>query len=447
MTPKEEEKLKKKARTISVMEGSGYSVMEGFGMRYITPYALALGSSKIHIGILGSLPSLAGSLSQLYTLRLMERMPRRKIAIYGSGLQALMWLLLLATGIFYYVFHFEQVTPILLIIVYTALFIVGAIIGPAWTSWMKDIVTEHLGAYFGFRNRVCGTVLLTSVIIAGFILDYFTESHIYLGFVILFTIAFLGRFFSMLSFYRKYEPQYRHYREYHTFGWFAGKMRRELFGRFTLFVSLMLLATAIAAPFFSVYMLEELKFPYTTYMIVIISSTVGSLIFMPAWGKFADKYGNRKVMMITGFGVSLVPILWLAVPLLPRLMLVPYLVMAEIYSGLVWAGFNLSTGNYIFYSVQRERVPWYTAFFNIITNAGAFFGAILGGILASSNIALFGLTSLLLIFLISGVARLVAFLLTIHTIKEVQPVEDFGFKEALDKFREITPEDIIKILR
>ena len=45
-----EEEFKKKAREISIKEGSANGISEGFGSRYITPYALALGANNIYIG-------------------------------------------------------------------------------------------------------------------------------------------------------------------------------------------------------------------------------------------------------------------------------------------------------------------------------------------------------------------------------------------------------------
>ena len=50
------EYLKKKASRISIREGAAYGLFDGFGLRYITPYALLLGMSNTLIGILISLP-------------------------------------------------------------------------------------------------------------------------------------------------------------------------------------------------------------------------------------------------------------------------------------------------------------------------------------------------------------------------------------------------------
>jgi MFS family permease len=447
MSPKEEEHLKKRARNLSIREGSGYSVMDGFGFRYITPYALAVGANDTVIGLLSSLPSLVGSFFQLYTLKLISRMSRKNLCILGAGVQALLWLLVLAVGTLYFVFGIKGITPVLLLIIYTTLVIFGTMLGPAWTSWMKDIVGEHYGAYFGTRNRVVGFVLLVSIIFSGFILDYFRNTNLFLGFIILFTIAFAGRLFSAITFTQKYEPEFKGYHEYHTFGYVLKRMPRELFGKFTIFLTLISLTTAIASPYFAVYMLRELHFSYTVFMIITISSIVSTILLMPAWGRFADKYGNRRVMIVTGFMIPFVPALWLASTLVPTAILIPYLFVAELFSGFCWSGFNLASGNYIYDVVLRENIPLYSASYNILTNLGTFIGALIGSFLVAWNVHWIGLTGLLFVFLISGITRMLAFLVFIPSIKEIRPVPEFGVEQAAEQFKDMSIEKVGRLLR
>ena len=91
----EEDKLKEEARKISLKEASSYSLMDGFGLRYITPYALALQLSRLQIGLLSSLPALLANFSQIFTPKLMEKQSRKKIVFFGMFLQSLMWLVLI----------------------------------------------------------------------------------------------------------------------------------------------------------------------------------------------------------------------------------------------------------------------------------------------------------------------------------------------------------------
>src|SRR3989344_5991735 len=91
-----EEELKAKARSISIKEGSAFCVSEGFGMRYITPYALFLGADNTFIGLLNSIPQLTGNFSQLFTIRAMKKFSRKRIASIGALFQAIMWLVIFA---------------------------------------------------------------------------------------------------------------------------------------------------------------------------------------------------------------------------------------------------------------------------------------------------------------------------------------------------------------
>jgi len=424
-----EEKLKEKARKIAVKEGSAYSFMDGFGLKYITPYALSLGANNFHIGLLSSLPVLVGNFSQMLTIKVMNYWTRKKLVFTSVLLQAIMWLFLIGAGAAYYLFEINgNKMPWILIIIYTLLITLGAFSGPAWASWMRDIVTEKRGDYFGNRNRIVGGVALICMLIAGFILDYFKGTSIFIGYTIIFSIAFLGRFVSAVLFLKQYEPKFKaDKRAYFTLVQFIKKMRLSNFGRFVIFVTLTLFAVNIASPFFAVYMLKDLGFSYTIYMVVILSSSVSSLLFMPVWGKFSDDYGNIKTIKITSKLIPLVPFLWIFTIYIKRSeFMVPYLIIVEIFSGMIWAGFNLAVGNFIYDAVSREKIAICSSYFNILSSIGTLIGALLGGFIASHEISFFGLNQILVLFVMSGVLRYLVYATMKNDITEVREVLDFN---------------------
>src|SRR3989344_4939717 len=198
-----EDLLVRKAKKTSIREGSAYTISEGFGIRNITPYALALGASNTHIGFLTSLPTMIGNFSKLLTPWFMERFGRKWIAFFGALFQAIMWLAILYVGYLYYYTGYTN-APIMLVLVYTLLVLFGAFYGPAWSSWMKDLVTKNSGRYFGLRSKITGFFVLISMLVSGFILDYFKQTKIFIGFIIIFGIAFLARTCSALLFTQKY---------------------------------------------------------------------------------------------------------------------------------------------------------------------------------------------------------------------------------------------------
>ncbi len=446
-----EEHLKEQAQKISIKEGSAYSVMDGFGLRYITPYALTLGASNTHIGILNSLPNLVGSLSELYAIKWMNRISRQKLVFWTVLLQAIMWLGVIGIGAFFFLFNIDHtIAPIALIIVYTLLTIFGTAPVPAWSSWMKDIVPAHYNEYFGIRNRIAGFVALVCMLIAGYLLDLLKVIHIFLGFAVLFVIAFMGRALSAYLFLKQYEPKFVPDHHHLPVWQFVKRLSENSFGKFTLFVSTMNLVVAIAAPFFAVYMLDHLKFSYVQFTIVLLSSAIIMLLVMPAWGKFADLYGNLKITKITGMLIPTIPLLWLAAPYFVNnnpSMLVPYLIAVEAFSGLVWAGFNLATSDFVYDVASPQKIPSFVTYFTILSNLGLFIGALIGGFISSLPFTFIGLPSILVIFLLSGILRFAVAGIMLPRLKEAKRVKRFGLKEAEKQFLHLSFGRVIRILR
>ncbi len=448
----EEEKLKKEACKISIKEGSAYSLMDGFGLRYIAPYAIALGANNTHIGLLSSLPLLLGSVAELPVIKAMKYHSRKTLVFWGVLVQAIMWLLIIGVGALFFIFNVDhQFAPIALIILFTILTTSGTALHPAWTSWMKSIVPKNYNRYFGTRNKIVGFAAIGSMLVAGLILNYFTPINVYIGFAIIFFIAFIGRAISANLFLKKYEPKLT-FKHNHQLGFvqFVRKLADNNFGKFTLFSSFMGLMVAIASPFFAVYMLEDLKLNYLEFTIVSLSSLVVMFLTMPAWGKFSDKYGNYKTLKISGFLIPLVPIMWLATPFvssISKAYVVPYLVVIEAYSGLVWAAYNLSSVDFIYDSADNELIAPFMAYSSILINFGIFIGALIGGWISSSSIVFMGLSAILVAFLISGIARYVIAFAMLPGIKEVKRVRSFGFNEVKAQLHHISFGKLAKILR
>ncbi len=437
MTPKKELQNIKKAEKISIIEGSFYGVMDGFGLRYITPYALFLGASHYLIALLSTLPQFLGNVSQLYGIQLIKDNSRKKIAFHAVLTQSLFWLPIIILGIIYFFFEETRIViPWLLLIVYSLLIISGSIGSPAWNSWMKDLVLKNSGQYFGIRNRILNITTVVSMFIAGLILTFFTDGLTLIGFFIIFVIAGIGRYISANLFLKQYEPKFTYNNNaYFSFYEFVKKMLYNNFGRFVLLISLISFATAIAGPFFTVYMLEDLSLSYLQFTIVSTGAVISMILFLPSWGKFADKFGNIKVIKINSFFITIIPLFWLFTLFMKQFStnsIVFYLIFVELFAGFSWAGFNLSAGNFIYDAVTREKMAFCVAYFNIINAGGAFIGALLGGFLSSKDIYFFGVKGLVTLFIISFLLRAIVTLFIQTSIHEVRKVKDFQLTNHLN---------------
>jgi len=409
--------------------------MDGFGLRYITPFALAVGATNSQIAFLSSLPGLLGNFAQLGTLKLIRKFPRKKIVLISVMFQSILWLPLILIGWLYMTNVLTTLrASVAIIAVYTLIVLAGAISSPAWSSWMKDILSSENGRYFSRRNEIITGVVLASLLVSGFILRYFQDKNVFIGFTIIFSIAFLGRTIAAHLFTKKYEPKYV-YNEKSAFGLldFVKRSTSNNFGRFVLFIAIVSFATTIAGPFFAVYMLKDLGMDYLSYTFVVISPIVSTLVFLPVWGKFSDVHGNVKILRITGYLIPLVPLLWALSPVFLSISytsLIFYLFLLEIFSGFAWAGFNHATATFIYDAVSKEKMPYCITYFNILSGIGLFAGAMLGGYLASMSQTPFGLTPILLTFVVSGILRIVAVTIFLPIIKEVKPIKPFHFTQS-----------------
>jgi MFS family permease len=439
MEQKEEEKivkhaeeglLKEKTKKISIKEGVASSVMSGAGGSYITPYALAIGANNTQIGFLSSIPSLLGNLSQLFTARAIEKYSRKKIIFVGVFLQALMWIPMITIGyLFFYKNLDHGLSATLLIAAYTLFTLFGAFLSPAWNSMMKDVVDKGEGSYFGKRNKINGAVSLVMLLICGMLLSYLTEINLFLGFAILFGISFLAKLVSAFLITKHYDPKLKLEKGYYFSFWqFLKKIPQSNFGKFSVFVSLITLTTNIASPFFTVYMLKDLGFNYTIWTCIVIAGSLSSFLFMPLWGKFADRFGSLKVIRMTGAFVFLVPLAWLLTPLLmaidPMVGII-YLIVEEFLTNFIWAGFNLSAVTFIYDAVTKQRLALCIAYYNILNGIGVFIGATLGGFVSSLDFNFFGLNPILFVFLMSGIGRFMVYIFMMPKIKEVREVEKY----------------------
>jgi len=352
-----------------------------------------------------------------------------------------MWIPILLVGyLFFYKNLDHGLSPTLIIAFYALLVVFGSFISPAWNSLMKDNVDKARGDFFGKRNKIIKIVTLISMLVCGLILNYFKKTNlIFIGFAIIFGIAFVARLISDYFLSKHSEPKLKLKKGYYfTIGSFIRGIPKSNFGKFALFVSLITFASAIASPFIAVYVLRDLNFDYIIWTMVIVSNAFSMLISMPFWGKFIDRFGSFRVMRWMGALIFLVPILWFFSSFLIKISIpftLGYFIIIEIFSGFIWAGFNLSAVNFIYDAVTREKLALCVAYYNVFNGVGLFLGASLGGIIASLDINFLGLTPILFVFLISGFMRLAAYLSMVSSVKEVRKVETYHDGEFAEEVK------------
>lgn len=401
----------RKSLDASWKEGIPGNIMITITEFYLTPYALFLGAPHAAIGMLVAWPSLLGSFFQLFAAeRVRHAKSRLQFLIKTTRLQG--FLLIAASGLCFW----KGVVPIVILTLLTILFrIVGNWIAAAWGSLMSDYLEPHdRGKYMGDRQLITGLAAMVALAVAGLFLDWVKPYSATLGFGVLFFLtgvarlisSYLFRYMEDLPFEEKPESRF-------TFWMFIRRFRQSNFVRFVLFSAGITFATQISAPFFGVYMLQDLKFNYFQYISIYFVVVFAVLAGSPFWGRVADKAGNAHVLKLTGGLIPLVPLLWCISTNWC------YLLVVQLMGGFIWGGYNLCSSNFILDSVRPEKRVRCLSYFNLINGTALFLGASLGGFLATKLPPFHGYTMMSL-FLVSGTLRLFFYALPINRFNEVR---------------------------
>ncbi len=411
--PQKEQTMKR-----SIFEGAfaGPSLM--FGDNYLVPFALFLGASTIQVGILSSIASFIAPSAQIIGSRYMKYRTRQQILIRYVLAQALIWIPIIILGIVgFFVSEFVGLPWILLGLVVLYQFF-GGFVSPSWVSLMGDIVPNtQRGRYFGRRNMIVTAISLSLTVGISFVLDWINNIDIdyaIIGFLIIFTLAFIGRGVSSVSFRFHYDPPFDiDYSHHLKFIGFIRQLGRDNFGRFTLMITFISFAQWISAPFFSPYMINALHFSYSLFTVVNISSAIFSLFVFRPFGRFADRFGNLRLLIFGSIFIPIVPFLW-AVYGNPFWLIFA----AQLVSGIGWTAFNLASSNFIYDNIPISRRGEYVAYYSFIVGIGS----ILGGLCGSFLIPFLPTVNswhFRIIFIISGALRILPLIIFLPKLKEV----------------------------
>jgi MFS family permease len=173
-------------------------------------------------------------------------------------------------------------------------------------------------------------------------------------------------------------------------------------------------------------MLRGLSFSMVTYTLITVTSTLVTLLAMPAWGRHSDSVGNVQVIKLSSLMICILPALWIVSPYKP------YLFFIQIIGGFAWSGFNIAVTNFIYdVSAEHQRIGNF-AFFNLLNGLGICLGALCGGFIIPHLPMIFE-SQILTLFALSTLLRCVAvaFLSGIKEVKQVQTVGKYALLLSL----------------
>jgi len=412
-------------------DGVSFSVMMGAGETYLGPFGIFLKATTLQVGLLATLPQLFGAIMQFLGARAMPHFKsRRRFIVSGVMFQALVWIPMALM----FFFLGKGSSPVYVLIGLVMLYRgANGLVTPTWNSLIGDIVPPEIrGRYFGHRNRLTGMASFISLLLAGLVLSFFEKQHVVeIGYLVIFLVAFLARADSGRWIAKYSDPELIILpEEMFTFRQFLRRSPHSNFAKFVFFFGAINLAVTFSGPYFSLYMLRDLHFSYLQFTMVTAAATITQFFTYGYWGQLSDRFGNKKLLNICGWGVTIVPMLWLFSTHIGAIILI------QIYAGLMWAGFTLAAGNFLFDAVTPPKRALCVAYQGLVNGVCIFIGSMAGGYVATHVPASYTIgawtwhpvSSIQVVFLLSGLMRVTISALLLNKFKEVRPVEPLIFR-------------------
>ncbi len=408
--PKDALRTSLKASTIDGVFATVFSNIVGGVL--LSNFLVELHASPVEIGLSASIPMLANLVQPLGAYWGDRTRSRHMYCFWIYAPARLIWLLLVA-GIA--IASWGQLDSHLLVqwtlLIVCVTYVLGALGSAAWLSWLAALVPRRLrGRYFGIRNSAASLTCLISVPIAGVIVSTYPRGTIEgYGFVLL-----LGIIAGLVSLSYQWwmvdiNPQ--------TQKQLAEVMPQELaevtphdstaedatrlpdrpfviqsivtspilqdgnFLRFLLYFGVWMFAVNLSAPFFNLYMLDNLAID-VAWVTAYNSLTAGAnLVMMLFWGKLADRFGNRALLLLVGILVAVTPLFWLATGA-NAISLWLWLPLLHILGGGTWAAIDLCNINIQLSIASVKHQAAYFAVAAAIAGVSGALGTTAGGYLA-----------------------------------------------------------------
>ncbi|MFZ1983494.1 MAG: MFS transporter [Desulfatitalea sp.] len=347
---------------------------------------------------------------------------RKTIAARAAALARIMWLPILIVGLWSPCGNSGQIALVLILFFVSHAF--AAVSYVAWLAWTSDLVPDEMrGAFFGTRNMICGAAGIATVLIFGNLVDVF-KSHpngaaLAVGVPFFCAIVFgliSVRYLSRVS--DSVAPPLGGQNILHEW---VKPFREANFRNFLLFTLSWNFSVYLSAPFFALYFLRELNYSYGFVALLTTIGSVVDLLGMKFWGAVSDRIKNRAVIQVAGWGVVLLPSLWVLVR--PHDLLLP--VAMQILGGGFWAGVNLCMHNMVLRISPQEGRVWFISAYSITAGVGAAVAPIIAGAFLSvlpgrlPGAGAGGIMPLHYIFIASTVLRVVS-LLVFRRVHEPQ---------------------------
>jgi MFS family permease len=412
----------------------------------LTQFAQALGASQFQFGLLSSLPFLASLISMPASLLTDHTGHRKRIFLWGLYAQRLLWFPIAIIPVWITQLHGPPGARSAMICFLLLVFLMHcgqAIGGPAWVSWMADIVPERSrGKYFGRRRQWGMLGAIPAAIIAGWVLDRLNRAdQVASNTEILHTCAMLfmaAAVFGLIDIHAfQYVPEVRprHRPQQKLIDMFRQPLRDPQFLWFGSFVATLVFAVSFMGQFLTLYLIEKLKVTNTqTQLMLLVVPMAAQTFVFGLWGAAVDRMGKKPVLAIASLGLVPVGFGWCLMN--DQRLWLGYILGAA--GAVLWAGVETANFNLVLEMAaspddksDARAGTSYVAVNSVIINIAGCAGSLAAGVIAQTlrnwswDLGRFGavlglppVTYFEVLFVLSGVLRFAAAVIFLPRIHE-----------------------------
>ncbi len=384
------------------------------GGLFLTNFLLDLGANPTEIGILASIPMLA-NLMQPVGAYFSERLTsRHDYCFWVYTISRSLWIAL-AIAIFWVGTGHNDFLIAIALGVTTFSYFLGALGSAPWLSWMSALVPSRLrGRYFGFRNSAANLTNLISVPLLGLVMSKWQGGSIQ-GYGLVLILGIVAGLVSLWfqNFMVDVNPQQASAPEPMSLAQPISQSlsqpvtnfwRDRNFLKFLVYFNFWAFAVNLSAPFFNVYMLNDLALDISQVTLYNSLSSAANLLLLMFWGKLADRIGNRPILIGVGIVFAIFPLLWLTIDanLFSTWIWLPLL---HLIAGATAAAIDLCSNNLQIEIAPNQNQSSYFAIAAAFAGISSALGTTAGGFWLQ-----FGYGGLLGLFALSSGLRLIALL-------------------------------------
>ena len=283
----------------------------------------------------------------------------------------------------------------------------GLSTGPAWNTWVEDLVPAHLRAgFFSRRSRLSHIGVLLGLFSGGILLRTFEGTGQTTSvFAVLFGVGAAARFFSSAMLFRQSEglgdvstrgarPEPGHGVVRNAF---TRVTRAGPAGRFVLYLMTVQTGVFIAGPYFTPFMRQVLQHSWLDYMLLLSIGYLGKMISLPWAARMANTAGVGRLLWIGGLGIIPISSFWAVNQSFW------FLAAVQLISGLVWGCYELAMLLQFFRQIPRDRRVHILTLYNLGNSSAMVLGTLIGAAILKTYGG--GREAYLVVFVASALGR------------------------------------------